>query len=284
MPALPKMLLGLWWVLATFSAAAPAFAEPARVALIIANAKYASLPVLANPPIDVQRIRPGLERNGFLVEVVVDADAARLADALKRFRDRAETLPADSVALIYFTGHGFKIGNRNLVAPIDAHIDEDRRAERWIAMEQVLDATAGRAGLMRIAIFDACRDNPGVEGASAIGFQPVEQVDTFVAFSAQAGTTASDGGAGFGSPFANAFERALQIPGMSPGEVMEIVAPTLSAATGGQVPAVYNNLARRADLTKRGTSVADRALELAYIAFSRGDLENGGRLAREKAM
>ena len=91
---------------ATPAAAPSATADPGpRVALVVANAAYDEAP-LQNPTVDADLLRPALERMGFTVTVVKDADFKAFVLALQSFYSDAKD--AD-IALFYFAGHGFAL-------------------------------------------------------------------------------------------------------------------------------------------------------------------------------
>jgi uncharacterized caspase-like protein len=96
--------------------ALPASAEK-RVALVVGNDKYASLPMLRNAANDAQAVGDTLRRVGF--EVIRGRDLGRQAmiDKLAELTSRLD--PGDT-ALFFYAGHGVAIGGVNYLVPIDA--------------------------------------------------------------------------------------------------------------------------------------------------------------------
>ena len=77
-----------------------------RLALVVGNDVYASMPVLLNAANDARLVTGALEAVGFTVETVLDATHSQLTAALGTF---ARTLRRDDVALVYFAGHGVQV-------------------------------------------------------------------------------------------------------------------------------------------------------------------------------
>ena len=95
-----------------------------RIALVIANAKYKAVSVLANPPRDANAIATTLRRVGFQsVTVVSDVTREAFINSLRVFAKEAEK--ADW-AVVYFAGHGIEIGGANFLLPVDARLESDR--------------------------------------------------------------------------------------------------------------------------------------------------------------
>ena len=77
-----------------------------RVALVIANGKYAHVEPLKNPANDANRVDAALRRMGFASVVkLIDLDLAGMNSALKTFA--REAAQAD-LAMLYYAGHGIE--------------------------------------------------------------------------------------------------------------------------------------------------------------------------------
>jgi tetratricopeptide (TPR) repeat protein len=90
-----------------------------RVALVIGNSAYRSVPSLNNPVNDASLISSALKADGFDVTVADNLDRDGLIDALKTFATKADS--ADW-AVVYFAGHGIEMGGTNYLIPIDAKL------------------------------------------------------------------------------------------------------------------------------------------------------------------
>src|SRR5204863_7161888 len=90
------------------SSAAPASAEIRKVALIVGNGGYKSVPRLDNPPRDARLIEDTLRGLGFqTVTLAPDLARDQFFTALRDFGREAEK--ADW-AVVYYAGHGMEIG------------------------------------------------------------------------------------------------------------------------------------------------------------------------------
>ena len=136
--------------------AAPAWAQQ-RVALVIGNGSYAHAPALANPLNDAADIGGALERLGFKVTRIVNADRAELWDGLQKFSLAAS---ASEMAAVFYAGHGIEVDRRNFLVPVDARLLSDADVEfETVPLDLLMRAVERTRGL-RLIILDACRDNP----------------------------------------------------------------------------------------------------------------------------
>ena len=90
-----------------------ATATAARFALVIGNAGYDSstLSPLNNPANDAVLISNSLEKAGFEVTMIVDADLRAMKKAIKKFGTKLAGEDSGTTALFYFSGHGFQANN-----------------------------------------------------------------------------------------------------------------------------------------------------------------------------
>src|SRR5437762_11039311 len=137
------------------------FSQPAlaakRVALVIGNSGYQTIPPLVNPPNDAEAMSAMLRNAGFDVTQKRDVKVNELRRALRSFSEDAR---GADVALVYFSGHGIEIDGTNYLIPVDALLERDIDAfDEAIPLDRVL-AVMEQAIKLRIVIVDACRDNP----------------------------------------------------------------------------------------------------------------------------
>jgi hypothetical protein len=227
-----------------------------RVALVIGNASYKNAPVLPNPERDAKAIAEALRKTGFQT-VAVQSDLGReaLIDALRDFAQLAEK--ADW-AMVYYAGHGIEVGGVNYLIPTDAKLSSDRDASlEAVALDQVINA-AERAGKLRLIVLDACRDNPfanQMKRSLTVGSRSVSrglaQVEpdagTLVVYAAKHGETALDGD-GSNSPFAAAFVKNMQMPGVEVRRLFDNVRDDVMDATKRrQQPFSYGSISGKQD-------------------------------------
>ncbi len=87
------------------------YVKERRVALVIGNSTYRSVPKLANPGRDALAISDILKRSGFqLVQMYTDIGRNEILDALHSFTREAESA---YWAVIYFAGHGLEMNGIN---------------------------------------------------------------------------------------------------------------------------------------------------------------------------
>ncbi len=228
-----------------------------RVALVIGNSRYASVPLLPNPQRDARAVADALQQAGFqTVEIKMDLDRADMVAALRAFRAQADR--ADW-ALVYFAGHGIEIDRVNYLIPIDAKLEDDRDVkEEAVSYETVLNAT-GNAKALKLIVLDACRNNPfkdrmhrsiAMRSATDRGLAPPPEPEagTLVAFSAKDGQVAADDVDGSNSPFARAFVTRLKTPGLEVRRLFEFVRDDVLETTGRrQQPFTYQSLPGQKD-------------------------------------
>jgi uncharacterized caspase-like protein len=244
MPALLRICAML---LAVFALTAGT-AQAKRVALVIANGRYANANALPNPPADARLIAASLKRAGFTsVDVQIDLGKTALEVALRNFGQSAE---GADVALVYYAGHGIEAGGQNYLIPTDAKLERDRDLEiEATRLDTVL--LMGEGAKLRLVVLDACRNNPFAtkmqrtmrNRAVGRGLAAVEpEGETLVVYAAKAGATAADG-EGANSPFAEALAKRIVQPGLEISLLFRAVRDDVLAKTGRtQEPFTYGSL------------------------------------------
>jgi hypothetical protein len=229
-----------------------AFADK-RVALVVGNSNYSSVPKLPNPSGDANAVAKMFRDAGFdTVDVLINVGNLEFKRAIRKFENIADQ--AD-IAVVYYAGHGLEIGGNNYLIPVDARLASDRDADdEAIPLERLVSSADG-AKRLRLVILDACRDNPfvgnmrrersrnasrGVNGG--LGKVEPTSTDTLIAYAAKAGSTADDGD-GEHSPFTTAILRDLPVPGLDVrlafGRVRDEV---MKQTSSRQEPFVYGSL------------------------------------------
>jgi hypothetical protein len=234
-------------------AAAPAAAEGKRVALVIGNGTYRSVPALPNPPNDAADIAAGFRRLGFAVTLITNGSFDEMRRGLITFgRDAAGA----DMAAVYFAGHGMEIAGENWLIPVDAELKKDSdAANEAISLRTVMLQVATTTSL-GLVILDACRNNPfaakmqralAQRAAATGGLGRIEPVgNVLVAYAARDGTTALDGD-GRNSPFTAALLHNLETPGVEVTFMFRNVRDDVMEATANeQQPFVYGSLSRKA--------------------------------------
>src|SRR5579871_1028718 len=88
-----------------------------RVALVIGNAAYRSMPRLPNAKNDAEDVGRSLRDLGFETVLVTDLDRAGMSEAVARF---TSTVLGADIALVYYTGHGLQFAGTGYLVPTEA--------------------------------------------------------------------------------------------------------------------------------------------------------------------
>ncbi|NNE21816.1 MAG: caspase family protein [Rhizobiales bacterium] len=207
-----------------------------RLALIVGNSKYQSLPTLANPSWDVQAIGSLLNSAGFEVTTALDLGQVGMRRKVREFTSALAAKGPDSVALVYFAGHGVQIDGQNYLLPVDAKIktaaDVPLEAVRLADVMNLLNEAPSQT---RIVILDACRNDPfdAIKDKIGRGLAIVNApAGTVVAYSTSPGSVAYDGETTF-SPFTKALIEAAAEPGAGVATVFQNARLAVHKATNG---------------------------------------------------
>lgn len=261
---------------------------PRRIALVIGNSNYETIPTLPNPRRDASAIADSLERLGFEVRRVLDGDQEDFDRAVQAFA--ADRRSAD-IALFYFAGHGIQINGENYLLPVSIKAPKvDAILEQSLGLNDVRAEMQRTDPGLTIIILDSCRDNPfgpmltqrTGETVTPISIgQGLAKVNgsagMLIAYATQPGEVAYDG---FGkhSPFTESLLAYLEKPGLEIrlmlGRVREQV---VKETQGGQVPWVEEAVlgefyfSEQSEIQTAATNAAD-GYDLAFWrSISRSD-------------
>jgi caspase domain-containing protein/Sel1 repeat-containing protein len=209
-----------------------------RVALVIGNSAYQTVPKLPNPDSDAKLMSDTLTSLGFFVvggSARLDLDKAGFDAALQEFR--AQLVGAD-VALFYYAGHGVETHGLNYLVPVDAHPqDEADVFTQMVSTSDILDGLEKSGTKINLVLLDACRDNPfsghGVRSKTGGLAQMPAPVGTLISFATQPRSVSLDGIDGH-SPYTRALAEAMQKPGYGLFKTFNEVGLAVDKATGGQ--------------------------------------------------
>lgn len=167
--------------------------EDVRVALVIGNAAYISVPPLNNAVNDAKAMGDTLRKLGFTVIEVRDGSKAQMTKALAKAREALNG--KRGVGMLYYAGHGLQIDARNYMVPVDAKISKAGDvAPQTIDVSGVVDVFKAAGNRMNILVLDACRDNPFGGITSGRGLAPLDAPSgTFLAYATAPGNVAEDG-------------------------------------------------------------------------------------------
>jgi formylglycine-generating enzyme required for sulfatase activity len=178
-----------WLVLGGAAMAQPADPAPARVALVIGNARYegaAPLPVADQARAAAEALRQG----GFDVVLAENTTRTELALAIAEFSTR---LRRDGLAVVFYAGQAVQARGRNLLVPVDApsRSAQDVR-DRAFDLDVLIDALIVSRPRSALILLDASRENPWQAAIDdkLKGLAPIEKMQAIaVAATAPPGRT-----------------------------------------------------------------------------------------------
>jgi Caspase domain len=214
-----------------------------RVALVIGQSAYRTVPPLPNPANDAKVMAELLGTAGFDVTTASDVSQAEMRKAIGDFADKLTAKGPDTVALIYYAGHGLQVDGENFLLPIDVSaLHEADIPLRGVRLNDLLNALASVPSKTRIIMLDACRDNPfpSLEKEVGRGLALVDTkagaAGTFISFSTSPGAVAEDG-TGVNSPYTTALSAAARERGLTLEQALKRVRVAVNKSTDGrQIP------------------------------------------------
>jgi phosphate transport system substrate-binding protein len=138
------------------------FERSRKVAILVGVGKYperSGIGSLQYPLRDAQLVGQELEKQGYTVIPLTDGEATR--EAVRGvLRDTAEFLQnKDGTVVFYFSGHGWAVDGRNILATYDA--GSANLSGSGLPLDEVVRMLAATGARRRVLWIDACRDQPG---------------------------------------------------------------------------------------------------------------------------
>jgi Caspase domain len=218
---------------------APAQALPApeqRVALVIGNSKYENTASLPNPDNDAQSVAELLNSAGFEVISATDLTQDDMIKVVQNFSAKVAERGPNTVAMIFYAGHGVQVAGENYLIPVDAKIatpsDLINNGLRLVDLMATLETIPSR---LRIVMLDSCRNNPFPNlDDSSRGLALVDApARSIVGYSTSPGAEALDGTDGGHSPYTQAFLRLARERNLPIEELFKRLRLEVSHATEG---------------------------------------------------
>ena len=193
------LLMGNCALLAWLCLATSALAEN-RLALVIGNEGYRYIAV-AKGEADAKGYANPLREKGYSVQEGYDLGFIEMPRAVARFVKKIEL--GDTAVFVY-SGHGWSDGTINYVVGVDAPASRRQEVLTSVSVpirngvNGVLDNFTRKEAGLKVAIIDACRDNPfhppsGEKGYGLErGLRPQSIEGSFVIYSAGEGQAAMD--------------------------------------------------------------------------------------------
>ena len=151
--------------LVTLALTAPAApAAENRIALVVGNSAYETVTALPNPANDAQAMADMLTAAGFEVISAPNAQS-EMRQAISNFADIVAGKGPDTVALLFYAGHGLQVDGENFLVPIDARIQREADVPlQAMRLADVMNTLAAVRNKARIVILDACRNKRVANG------------------------------------------------------------------------------------------------------------------------
>ena len=211
-----------------------------RVALVIGESNYRAVVALPNPANDAKAISKLLGDAGFEVQSAADLSQNEMRAEISDFAAKVAAKGPDTIALVFYAGHGMQIDGENYLVPVD--VDPKREADvplQAVRLNDVLNTLNSVPSKMRILLLDACRNDPfsGINKTAGRGLAIVDAKTgapgTFVSFSTSPGAEAEDGD-GTDSPYTSALLLAAKEQGLSIEDTFRHVRVSVNKATAGR--------------------------------------------------
>jgi len=206
-----------------------------RVALVIGNSNYQNTQALPNPDNDAQSMAQFLNSAGFEVIAATDLSQNDMIRVVQDFSAKVAERGPNTVAMVYYAGHGVQLAGENYLIPVDAKISTpDDLAGNAVRLVDVMATLQAIPSRLRIVVLDACRNNPfpNIDDAGR-GLAIVDApAGSIVGYSTAPGAEALDGAGGH-SPYTSAFLRLAHEPNQPIETLFKRIRLEVNNATDG---------------------------------------------------
>lgn len=242
-PVFPGLLLVTGLLLFPQISVTDAASAESRVALVVGQSAYRAVPALPNAGNDARKMAELLGNAGFDVTAAPDLSQNDMRQTISAFAAKVAASGPETVALVFYAGHGLQIDGENYLVPID--VDPKREADiplQAVRLNDLMNTLGALPTRMRIFMLDACRNNPfpALNQTAGHGLAIVDTKagasGSFISFSTSPGSEAEDG-VGADSPYTTAVLSVAKQPNLPIEEAFKRVRVAVNQATDGrQVP------------------------------------------------
>jgi len=212
-----------------------------RLALVIGNDSYSSMPRLSNAVNDAKLMTDALRQANFEVMSYNNLDKRRMQEALRSFTGK---LGRDDVGLFYFSGHGVQVDGKDFLIPIAENIKKSADIPfEGIDANRVMALMQTGNNSLNVVLLDTSRSSL-LNGGEMTRSKTATEVPMgfIVGYAASPGKPASDGD-GANSPFTRNLIRLMPRKGLKIEDAFEEVRMAVSRETNGeQVPQMISKL------------------------------------------
>src|SRR5438477_11283758 len=226
--------------LAGIAATSDAAQAENRLALVTGQSAYRTVTALPNPANDANAISKLLADAGFDVTLAADLTQKDMNEKVGDFAAKIAAKGPDTVALVFYAGHGMQIDGENYLVPVD--VDPKREADiplQAVRLNDILNTLNSVPSKMRILLLDACRNNPfpAINQTAGHGLALVDTKTgapgTFLSYSTSPGAEAEDGN-GADSPYTAALLAVAKEPGLQIEDAFKRARVSVNKATEGR--------------------------------------------------
>jgi uncharacterized caspase-like protein len=214
-----------------------------RLALVVGQSAYRAVPALPNAENDGKKMAELLTNAGFDVTAAPDLSQNGMRQTISDFAAKVAESGPDTIALVFYAGHGLQIDGENYLVPVD--VDPKREADiplQAVRLNDLMNTLGALPTRMRIIMLDACRNNPFPALGQTAG-HGLAIVDTkagasgsFISYSTSPGSEAEDG-SGDDSPYTTAVLSVAKEPNLPIEEAFKRIRVAVNQATDGrQIP------------------------------------------------
>lgn len=223
--------------------------QPQKVALVIGNQNYLHLRSLQNTLNDAYDMKSALEKLGFKVTLVKDADLALLITSVEKFMTE---ISPNALPVLFFSGHGIGYHGKNYLLPINASIKclEDIEKQS-LSLDYALYKIGSKSPIVNLAFIDACRNLPGFQpcqsNSKELVVGPIKPSNvargTFITFATQEGKTALEFFKDRNSLFTSELLHFITNPSLSIRTIIDSTTNIVERKSNGrQIPNRYDEL------------------------------------------
>jgi caspase domain-containing protein len=258
--ALRDLLLVAAPLLFLQSSDAHAASAESRVALVVGQSAYRAVPALPNASNDARRMAELLASAGFEVTAAPDLSQNDMRQTIGDFAAKVAASGPDTIALVFYAGHGLQIDGENYLVPVD--VDPKRDADiplQAVRLNDLMNTLGALPTRMRIIMLDACRNNPfpAINQSAGHGLAIVDTKagasGSFISYSTSPGAEAEDG-SGSNSPYTTAVLSVATEPNLAIEEAFKRIRVAVNQSTDGrQIPWESSSLTSEFKFFSTGT-------------------------------
>jgi len=125
-------------------------AQEQRLALVIGNNTYKSLPNLKNPIHDARAVRDALKERNFHVFYLENATQRQIDKEVRKFSTR---LRNGGVGLFYYAGHGVGVDGKNYLIPLHAtNLSRATLPKKLVSLDELKEAVSNSKGFGVVSV------------------------------------------------------------------------------------------------------------------------------------